>query len=490
MKKTNNKKNDEIASLHKDDAESHKPKPETFEKLHGKPVTRRDFLASGLIGFSSTLVLPSFLTILARSGSAEAQEALCKVAGGSDLCPFISIKLSGGMAMSANFLPRDKGGNLLQSYSKMGMGLGATVPVSYEFANRAVFYGGSTLLTGIRTQASALTLASSNFVGASVRSQDDSSGNKFDITGLVATAGLTGSLLPNLGRANTDTGANQQFAYIRPPAPLVVGRYEDVAGSLGVSGSLAALNQTQKSNLFKSIQNLSSSQAAAVQNMTGGTLLARLLGCANTANTTLISNVSSLNIDPLGNPMFSAVWGITANSNKSSQDFVFATMVYNAINGNASTVNLEMGGYDYHNGTRTAGDAKDLEAGMVIGRVLQSLAVMGKKGFIVVTSDGSVTSPDSETAGTPWTSDRGAAGASYMIGYDPAGAHVMKSDQLGYVNSGQAADETFLTGGSAELTAAAMFVNYLAYNGKLSAVESYLPRVFTTADIDLVTKFS
>ena len=105
-----------------------KPKPETFEKLHGAPVTRRDFLASGLIGFGGSMVLPGVMTILANSGVAEAQDLICNTVGVSGLCPFVSIKLSGGMAMSANFLPLDKGGQLLQSYSKMGMGAGATLP--------------------------------------------------------------------------------------------------------------------------------------------------------------------------------------------------------------------------------------------------------------------------------------------------------------------------------------------------------------------------
>jgi hypothetical protein len=465
-------------------------KKETFEHLHEKPISRRDLLSSGLIGFSSSLVLPSFVTLLARSGSVEAQELICKTAGVSQMCPFISIKLSGGAAMSANFLPLDKEKNLLPSYSKMGMGAGATLPVSYEFANKAPFYAASSLLAGIRAQASASTLANSNFVGTCVRSQDDSSGNKFDMTGLVVNSGLSGKILPNLGRATTDTGVNNSFAYVRPPAPLIVGRYEDVVGSLGVSGSLATLNQTQKSNLFKTIQNLSTSQAKAIQNMTGGSLLARLLGCANADNTNLISNTSSLNIDPLSNPAYAAVWGINANSNTSSQDFVFATMVYNALNGNASSVNLEIGGFDYHNNTRTSGDNKDLEAGTVIGRVLQSLAVMGKKGFIVVTSDGSVSSADSDVAGSPWTSDRGTAGSAYMMGYDPAGPHIMKASQLGNFTTNQVADDTFITGSSAEIAAGAMFVNYLSYNGKINLVETYLPRVFTSVEVDLVTKFT
>lgn len=467
------------------------PKKETFEHLHDKkPVTRRDLLATGLIGFSSSMVLPSFLTILARSGNAQAQETICKVMGGGDMCVYINVKASGGMAVAANALPLDKGGQLLSSYSKMGGGTGGSLSVSYEFANRAPFLSTSGVLAGIRARASTLTLANSNFCANWYRSQDDSSGNKLDITGLVQSSGLSGAILPGLGRANTDTGVNNQFAYVRPSAPLIVGRFEDITGSLGVAGSLALLSSAQQGNLFRSIQSLTASQASKLSGMTGGDMLSKLLGCANQANTNLIANTSSLNIDPLANAAFSAVWGINGNTNKSSQDFVFASMVFNACNGNASTVNLEIGGCDYHNNTRTSGDTKDLEIGTVLGNVLQSLAVMGKKGFITFSTDGSVTSPDSDTAGAVWASDRGVASGGYMLSYDPVGPHVMKGFQVGNYNSGQAADDTFVTGGSAELAAAAGFVNYLAFNNKLSLVETYLPRVFTTDEIDLITKFS
>lgn len=467
------------------------PKKETFEKLHEtKPVTRRDLLATGLLGFSSSMVLPSFLTMLARSGSAEAQESLCKVVSANDMCTFISVKCSGGMAVSANALPLDSGGQLLSSYSKMGGGTGGAIPVAYEFANRAVFQAGSGILAGIRAQASVLTLANSNFVPNWYRAQDDSSQNKLDVTGLVIGSGVSGNILPNLGRANTDTGVNNVFAYRQPPAPLVVSRYEDLPSSLGVSGSLAALSTAQKSSLFKTVQNLTSSQASAIQNMTGGTLLSRLLGCANSDNYNLIGNSSSLNIDPLTNAAFSAVWGINGNTNKASQDFVFASMVYNAINKNASTVNLEIGGGDYHNNTRNSGDTKDLEIGNVLGRILQSLAVMGKKGFVVFTTDGSVTSMESDQIGSVWASDRGVASGGYMLSYDPVGPHVIKGASVGHYTSGQAADDQFLTGGNTEMAAGAFFANYLGFNGKIGLIETFLPRVFTSTEVDMVTKFT
>lgn len=465
-------------------------KRETFEHLHGKPTTRREFLAAGLIPFSTTLFMPSWLKIFAQAGVAQAQDLVCKGAAVENLCPFISIKLSGGAAMAANFLPHDQGLQLLSSYSKMGMGLGNSLPVDYEFANRAPFYGSSQILAGIRARATTETLSKANFVGVCVRSQDDSAGNKFDITGLVSKSGLNGKILPNLGRANTETGVNNTYAYLRPPAPLIVGRYEDIPSALGVSGALASLSSTQKTKMFQTIQQLTSSQAAAIQNMTGGSILSQLIQCANQDNTTLIASNGNLNTDPLSNAQFATLWGINNNTAKNSQNFVFASMVYNALNGNSGTVNLEIGGFDYHNNTRASGDTKDLEAGDVIGRCLQSMAILNKKAFIVVTSDGSVSSNDSNIAGGAWVSDRGTAGAAYMIGFDPMGAHGIKSFQVGRFTSNQVADDSFITGGSAEVAGGAMFANYLAFNGKLGLVESYLPRVFTTDQLNTIVMYS
>lgn len=464
-------------------------KPETFETLHGKPVTRRDFLSSGLMSFSATMFMPSMLTMMSRAGFAQAQEIICKAAGLTTLCPFISIKLSGGAAMGANFVPRDKGNQLLASYTKMGMGLAGRFTMESDFANKVGFYTGSQMLVGIRSVASINTRNSSHFVGMPVRSQDDTSMNMFDITGLVAKAGMAGKILPNLGTAGTATGVNNQPAYLKPPAPLVVGRYEDVVGSLGVTGALRQLSSAQKNSLFNTVRGISSVQAEKLQTMTGGDVLSRLVQCANMDNANLMNNSAALDIDPLSNAAFAQVWGITAATNKGSRDFVFATLVYNALNGNASTVNLEMGGYDYHNGTRSAGDNKDLEAGIVMGKVLQSMAVLSKKGFVVVTSDGSVTSSESNDPGAPWMSDRGTAGVAYMIGYDPAGQARVNRNQVGQFTEGQAADDTFITGSSPQLAGAGMLANYLAFNKSAGALETLLPRVFTDAQKDQIIVF-
>jgi hypothetical protein len=482
-----------------------KKKRETFEHLHKKPVTRRDFLSSGLLSFSTTMFMPSMLNVFARSGVSEAEDLLCKAVGANSNCTFVGIKLSGGAALSANFVPHGADHELVAEYTKVGLGTKGNLidKLDYEFANSAPFYNLSGVLTGIRANTTAVTRGLTNFIGVPVRSQDDSAMNKFDITGLVAASGLNGKILPNMGTADTPTGVRIQPAYLAPSAPLITSSMQDVVGALGVSQSLGtdALNDAQRAKLFKTVQELSASQASKIQGMSGGALMTQLLACANIDNSNLIANASSLNIDPIGNAAFSTIWGLTAATSKSSQDYVFATLVYNALNGNAGAVNLEMGGFDYHNNTRTSGDGRDEEAGIVIGKVLQSMALMlppGKKGFIVVTSDGSVTSgSESAEPGAVWTSDRGAGGSAYMLAFDPSGSTKVRDwvvgkpeFQLGHFTKDQVADETFITGGNPEIAGGGMFINYLAFNGQVGTIDRYLPRVFSATDIDKIVMFN
>ncbi len=468
-----------------------KKKTETFERLHSRPVSRRDFLSTGLISFSTTMFLPSMVNIFARSGVAEAQDLVCKAVGSGSSCAFVGIKLSGGAAMSANFVPHDSGLQPLASYTKMGLGLGSRLALDYEFSNKAPFYANSGLLRGVRTASQNTTRLATTFVGVPVRAMDDSAMNKFDITGLVAKSGLNGKILPNLGTVDSSTGVRALPAYLSPPAPLIAASYQDIVGSLGVSGSLSTLSTDQKAKLFTSVQKMSADQSSKIQGMSGGAMLTQLMRCAHIDNTNLIANSGALNIDPISNTAFATIWGLTAATNKASQDYVFATLVYNSLNGNAGSINLEMGGYDYHNGTRTSGDGKDNDAGVLIGRVLESMALMGKKGFIVVTSDGSVTSgSESQDAGAAWTSDRGANCSAYMIGYDPAGAKAVKAFQLGQFTKDQVADDTFITGANPEAAGGGIFANYLAFNGQISAIDNYLPRVFTPTDLDTITMFT
>lgn len=468
--------------------ESIEHKTKEFIKMHDRiPMTRRDFLGVGLINFGGFLAMNPVLKILGTSNAARAAEVVCDTAKGSDLPALVTLNLAGGAGLSANWMPLSQGLQPLPSYTKMGQG--NTPSATREFANQAPFFLGSSFLNALKVAVpDALALDKINFVGVAVRSQDDSSGNKFDITGLAKNAGLSGTLLANLGTSNTVTGNNTQPAFIVPPAPLVVGRYEDLVGALSVSGSLAKI-ATRAPALFGVIEKLNALQATKYATQNYGTQLEQLMVCRSKDNSTLVSNPNSASTDPRSETPVGTAWGLNANSSTASRDYVFSTLVYNALKGNSGSANLTIGGYDYHNGTRTTGDTKDAEAGTVIGRVITTAHLLGKKVFILVTSDGSVTSAESETAGSPWASDGGLRGSSFMIAYDPAGSATAKSFQLGFYSDAQAADDKTLVGTSPERAAAAMFANYLAFGKRMDLFDKTLPRVFSLAELDSILMF-
>lgn len=432
---------------------------------HSKPVTRREFLAAGIIPFAASTLVPGALGLL-TSLPASAAEANC-AAETSAFAPLISLNLSGGASIASNFLPRDKGGQLLASYSKVGGGTSANLTPVEEFGITQ-FSSTSGLLAGIRQTATAATLANTACIGVCVQSRDDSADNKFDISGMAYKAGSLGSLLPNMGTRNTPTGSNNKASTVQPPAPLAVSSFNSLSNSIGYTAALASsLTVPQRASLTKLVQNLSGAQTRKLASINSAAQVQSLVECAGIKNTGLISQGASA-VDPLTNaPTVAAAWGITSGTAANAQARVFGSMVYNSLAGKAGTANLEIGGYDYHDNTRTTGDTRDTAAGAVIGRILESARLMDKSVFIYVTSDGAVSSAESTNPGSVWTSDRGSAGLALMIMYSPTGRPATTAAQIGQYTAGQVADDTHVIGSNPELAAQAVFANYLQFNKKI-----------------------
>ncbi|NQZ02272.1 MAG: hypothetical protein HRT45_16565 [Bdellovibrionales bacterium] len=459
---------------------------ETFEHLH-PCKTRRDFLAAGLIKMTASVTLPSIATMLANQGYARAQEIVCPKGQNTTLPPFITVNLAGGAGLSANFVPHDQGGQPLSTYTRMGLGTTSTLPITYGFSNSAPFAGNgiSQFFVGVTNETSVTTLQQAAFVAAPVKTRDDSSENKLNLEGMVAAAGRAGTILPHLGNnRNLD-------AFVPAPNPLNVIRFSSIEGALAIGGRLGSrLDKTQQASLFKAIEDLTMSQARGLASKSGGAELQKLVACSSQGNADLVGS-NDPGVNPSSDTAFMNVWGMQNNMDMNSSAFTQAAIVYNVLKGNAAAGTINLGGYDYHNGTRSRGDEKDLEAGTVVGRILESFAVMGVKGFVVVTTDGGVTGPMSNSAGSPWTSDRGSAGMAYMIGYTPDGQPQASGFSMGHFLGGrsqQAVDQSFVTSGTAEMAAAGIFANYLSFSGQIQLLDAVLPRTFSTEDLDNILK--
>lgn len=469
------------------------PKQPPIIYPHGKPITRRDMLKAGVIPFAASVTMPTIYEWLTKGGFAHGAE--CETNTENKMVTFVHVSLAGGAAMAANFVPHGANGKLLPSYSVLGLGAMTESRLVKVFNNFAPFSPTSNtvgMLNGIRTGVGAVneqkTIAeNSSFVAIPVRSQDDSSMNKFDITGAVTKAGVKGISLPNLGTTGSITGGRHLPAFVPPPAPLVVNNTNDLANAVSVAGSLGSLSTNQKVGLFRMINKLTSTQKRTLASMSGGDQVAALTGCASQVNQGLVgSGTTGTNPNELAG--FANVWGINNNTAVTNQNFVFATLVYNALKGNAGTVNISLGGYDYHGNQRTNTDAQDNQAGLVVGRVLQSAAVMDKPIFIMVSSDGAVGSRSSDADNVNFTADRGSGGVVYMIAYDPNKKAEANGFQVGQFTNGQAADDRFITGDSPELAGAAVFANYMSFNNKLGEYDKIIPRSFSPDQLDQVVK--
>lgn len=457
---------------------------------HARPTTRREFLASGLIPFSAWALAPSLSTLLLPA-EARAQASDCSGSGGPNYIPFITLNLAGGSGLHSQLVVKNLDGGNISSYTKLGLGFGPGLSFNpekefgnVEFAGTAI--GGnvtglvSKFLTGVRDPRAENTrltaLDKTAFIWSAVASTDDNSNNPFDVSGLAVKMGLTGSMLANLGVSDTSTGIRQKPAMLPPPAPFIVGNVNDLTNALGYASALGDMSQSQKSALARVISRFSGSQIRRIASTTGATALEKIIDCAGVRNADLLAKGSG-DVNPLAvggalSTELARIWEVQTND-RTSRDAIFGSLVYNALSGNAATVGLNVGGHDYHDNTRTTGNARDLDAGQIIGKILETAAYVKKPVFIYVCSDGSVVSADSSTADAPWASDRGIAGMQYILAYHPNGRPATSGFQIGGFNDGQAADGKFPTSTSAELAAQAVFANYASWNGRMDFLEQY-----------------
>lgn len=480
-KKEKRQKQKEDTTLHKEkQAELYKKSCEMHNKA---PVTRRDFLGAGLISFGTYFTRASlsslFLPIIAAADECPTVEN-----SGPALSAFVTLSLAGGWGGASNFLPMNSGGGMLSDYRKLG--LGRTPPVEREFGNVPFVGNGiSGFLEGIRETAGAGTIGRTAFVAIPNQSQNDSNENQLDSSGMVAKAGLLGENLPNLGTIGSPTGTKHVFALVKPPNPLRVSSYNSIANALGAGqGALASMSKKQQIDLFNAVKKLSDRQVASLSGDSGGKMLAHLVKCATGHNLTAAQNATP-SLDVRQHPTHSGVWGVTAGTGANNMNVRFGSMVVAALTGAAGTVGLEMGGYDYHDSTRTTGDRKDKEAGQVIGRILESAARENKKVFINIISDGGVNSPVSNSTSAPWVSE-GESGILMFLAYDPAGRPETSKFQIGHFTNAQAADTSFITGENESLAAAAVFANYLKFNGRMDLLEQVIPGTFNTQQLNQV----
>ena len=164
------------------------------------------------------------------------------------------------------------------------------------------------------------------------------------------------------------------------------------------------------------------------------------------------------------------------------------------IDGYAGAGTITMGGYDYHTGDRTTGEARDLRAGRCIGACLEYAARMSVPLMIYVFSDGSLASngtPD-PNAGDKlvWTGDNSSTAASYFLYFNPTAKPNPIRRQIGYFSP----DASVITTSSpaannVNLLVNTIILNYMSINGDIGQFATLFPN-HGLGNIDNMIAFS
>lgn len=241
------------------DATLHKEQINAYLKDsgHEKPVTRRDFLQTGVMTMSASMLGPSILGMVSQfSPEVQAQVlGACPTvaAAGSGPVPFLHLHLAGGFQTLSAATPRTTIGARLGSYTRLGLGANPTF-VNNVFANGAELFdhgANQGFLRGLQAGAQASTLLNAAMVTVPIRDNGDSE-QRFSMLGLVERAGRAGSKLAFVrsgGNANTGIDGQGAFNRVTSVAPTQIGRTADILNSVSLTGALARLTQSQQLKL-------------------------------------------------------------------------------------------------------------------------------------------------------------------------------------------------------------------------------------------------
>ncbi|MEE9279524.1 MAG: hypothetical protein V3V67_05070 [Myxococcota bacterium] len=470
---------------------------------HGKPVSRRDFLARGLISGAGLVMVPSWLQMFAAR-RAGAQALDCGIGGAGGKIPFLCLDLRGGANIAgSNALVGGPGGQLdflnLDGYQKLGLP-GEMTPDRPGQINSELglaFHVDSAFLRGIISKTSQTTRDSTNGSIIAARSSNDTDNNPHNPVYGIAKAGAQGNLLALIGTRNSESGGRSEApgSMIDPALrPTKVASARDATGLVDTGQLLQLLDQAEAGAVMSAMEQLSDLKLLKTQE---DQALEDLIRCNYVQTTDLVANFGNpAALDPSLDPDIVGANGIfTVAEFDSSRFEKTAAVMKLVIEGYAGAGTIENGGYDYHDSTRATGEVRDFAAGQMMGACLEFAARRGQPLMLYVLSDGSVASNgtvDNSANGRGkliWRGDNSSTAASLILVYDPAGRPQLsrpEAAQIGYFRpDGSVETASTRVANNVELLAQSIVLNYMALHNEVGMFDMVLPDHGLGAAVDL-----
>ena len=504
---------------------------------HSRPVTRRDFVSTGLVKGPAVVAVGGLLGMLIRSGGARATMSTamqtlksatdCNVVPGKNKIPFICFDLAGGANLNGSeILIGGKGGQLdflsTAGYGKLGLP-GDMVPNAPNAASAtnnfisnafgAAFHSDGAILRGMLERTSPTTQANTNGCAIAARSENDTANNPHNPMYGILKAGAGGELLNLIGSQASDSGGNS----MAPAAmidltnrPTKVDRASDVTGLVDTGELGQLLPKDDVNAVLEAMTDLSGGLTSGSMGP-GSKLdqtktnfgvrdaeLQKAVRCAYVKSADLadrFSDQSALNPDKdldivdQTSARGSGIFG-QAEYQGDAEFRKAAAVMKMVVSGYAAAGTITMGGFDYHDGTRASGEMRNFRAGRCIGACLEYAARKGVPLMVYVFSDGSLNATnmvDSSANGRGkfgWQGDNQSTASSFFMVYSPKGRPTpIAADssggmgkQIGYFRADGSIETSSHPGANAvNLLVETVILNYMALHGDQGNFNSLFP---------------
>jgi hypothetical protein len=524
-----------------------KGEPLLYEN-HRRPVTRRDFLAAGMLSSQAMVLAPAWLAALLKSNRAGAALATdiqamlgpgqCNVPTAAGGIPFICFDLAGGANLvGSEVIVGTQGGqsNFLSTagYEKLGVP-GNMVPSSSANIDPSLgllWQKDGAIKRGILSVATTpATAAGTSGAVFCAQSQNDTQANPLNPMYGIAMAGAQGLLLTLIGNQSSVSGGNSMAiaALINPALqPTTIAQPSDATGLVGSSGSgadptsVAVLeSQVRISGGAAPYVPGSETSIAGALSAPNGTTPGVQLYTDPTADTQLKNQVrcayakSAYTADAFGSPgaldptqdqlIVGGSSPIFTQAQFSDSDVAStATVMKLVIDGYAGAGTIALGGFDYHDGTRATGETRNFQAGQMIGAVLEYAQRRGKPVMIYVISDGSLSSNlmvDNSAAGRGklgWQGDNSSVSSTFFLVYSPSGRPQLLNgapgQQIGYFSSdGSVVSTSSPAANSVSQIGYLAILNYMGLLGTVNQFSTLFPAngLGSGSQLDALTTFA
>ena len=341
------------------------------EPGHRFPVTRRELLAQGFIGFSGMLALPSLVGLSFKSAYA----ADCGAQTGTPVkLPFMAFDMAGGASFPGNFLVGKEGDpeNYLGSYNILGWDPKETGALNKDFGlPMSAKY--SKLLEGFLAGCTSADARKNFQMGSFLHgAQDDSTTNKMNAGTLVLRSSQPG-LFIGTGlclRKSASGGNSEPLINDLALKPTYIEDLLDLSSATKFGGApYSSLSAKQLKALADGSLRLGTIQASALSAYPEGSILQDLSKCAYKKSLEFLNGITGL--DPRNDTSVAPVYGLNANTNTRDANALSAAVAMNSIKGTAGPGVWTLGDCDYHTGSQTKGDQRDREMGVEIGRAVE-----------------------------------------------------------------------------------------------------------------------